>query len=53
MGSYKAYRDAALAEDPELRAEYDALEDEYRKIQKDYGEAKQESSFDIERNEWL
>ena len=33
MGSYKAYRDAALAKDSELRAEYDALGPEYERIQ--------------------
>lgn len=49
MGSYKAYRDAALAKDSELRAEYDVLEDEYRQIQKDYDEMKQELSVEVAR----
>ena len=33
MGSYIEYRDAALARDPALKAEYDALEPEYDIIQ--------------------
>ena len=33
MGSYIKYRDDALKNDPELKAEYDALEPEYDIIQ--------------------
>ena len=33
MGSYTEYRDAALEKNPELKAEYDALEPEYDIIQ--------------------
>lgn len=33
MGSYKEYRDRALQNDPELKAEYDALAPEYDIIQ--------------------
>ena len=33
MSSYEKYRDEALAKDPELKAEYDALQPEYDIIQ--------------------
>lgn len=35
MGSYKEYRNARLAADPELKAEYDALEPEYEQAQEE------------------